>query len=106
MGKRPDASGSRDPVCPALRALNSRFARATAPAELKPTGLSSNKIPWTSAAIKESPSTLVDHVAVFGGVRRGRVASGALGRLADRIDQLGQAHAALDRGVEFEAQSR
>jgi hypothetical protein len=51
MGSKPEASGSSDPVCPALRALNSRLIRATAPAELKLKGLSSNKIPWMSAGM-------------------------------------------------------
>ena len=44
-GSTPVASGSRLPVCPTLRAPNSRFTRCTASLELKPAGLSSTTTP-------------------------------------------------------------
>src|SRR5208337_4385321 len=61
--------------------------RATAPAELIPSGLSSRTMPCTSAGIRRLA------------FRRARLAG-----LVDGIDQLSQAHAVLDRGIEGEAQ--
>src|SRR6202789_4203644 len=73
MGSNPDASGSRDPVCPALRALNRRLTRATAPAELSPTGLSSKRMPSRSAGILGSGLwtdvvPFIDYVSIIGSI--------------------------------------
>ena len=101
----PTPTGSSEPVCPALRALNMRLTRATAPAELKPTGLSSNRMPWMSAGISflNPRRSRGPHRA---SPRRVRPLPSRLGRPVDRIDQLRQTHAVLDGGVELEAQSR
>src|ERR1700733_10591716 len=71
MGSNPDASGSRDPVCPALRALNRRLTRATAAAELRPTGLSSRRMPSMSAGTSASGLGIdvvpfIDDVSIIG----------------------------------------
>src|ERR1700679_809408 len=120
MGSNPDASGSRDPVWPALRALNRRLTRATAAAELSPTGLSSRRMPSMSAGTLASGLwfdvvPFVDDVSIVGSMV-GLVAGDGLTaclsgcgrwpllRLVHRVDQLGQPHAVLDGGVELETQ--
>src|ERR1700678_1649842 len=128
MGSNPDASGSRDPVCPALRALNRYLTRATAAAELSPTGLSSRRMPSMSAGISASGLwtdvvPFIDDVSIIGslvelvvGLVVGLAAGDGLAvctrgfgrrpllRLVHRVDQLGQPHAVLDRSVELETQ--
>src|ERR1700722_6746747 len=127
MGSNPDASGSRDPVCPALRALNRRLTRATAPAELSPTGLSSKRMPSRSAGIlgsglRTDVVAFIDDVSITGPIIGSIVVVGLLAgdglagflagcgrgprlRLVHRVDQLGQPYAVLDRSVELETQS-
>src|ERR1700722_13403763 len=121
MGSNPDASGSRDPVCPALRALNRRLTRATAPAELSPTGLSSKRMPSRAAGIlgsglRTDVVAFIDDVSIIGpivglvagdglAVRLAGCGRGPRFRLVHRVDQLGQPYAMLDRSVELETQS-
>src|ERR1700679_3668269 len=118
MGSNPDASGSRDPVWPALRALNRRLTRATAAAELSPTGLSSRRMPSMSAGGTLAPGLwidvvpFIDDVSIIIGLAAGdglAVRTPGCGRrpllrLVHRVDQLGQPHAVLDRSVELETQ--
>ena len=61
MGKRPVANGSKDPVCPALRALNKRLARAHRACR---THLQRFIQQQNAIDIRGQESALVDHVIV------------------------------------------